>query len=181
MLDSLTPTPAPDFSHPLGLMRACHQKILDHCQQLIDLCDYLEKHSEDEAALQSCAKIYRYFNLSASAHHQDEEQDLFPLLLAQKNISNDTTSLIARLKLDHFNIDKIWLKLEPVLAHQDLITLAIMKNQAQALLQAYESHIELENNHLLPIAETSLESENLQQLGSNMKKRREEIFTVSSS
>jgi hemerythrin-like domain-containing protein len=172
-LDRLIPESAPDFGQPLGLLEACHAKIRQHCQLLVDLCTYLETHSPDEDALATCKRLYRYFSVSVPHHHQDEEQDLFPLLLASPQLTQDITALISKLKLEHFELEKLWLKFEAVLKNTDLVTLAIMTNQARMLQQSYEQHIEQENALLLPAAEQLLKTAQLQRLAQQMKTRRQ--------
>ena len=171
-LDQLIPESAPDFSQPVELLHACHAKIRQHCQLLVDLCSYLESHSADEDAQITCEKIYRYFSVSVPNHHQDEEHDLFPLLLASSRLTQDVTALISKLKLEHFELDKLWRKFEPVLKDKDLVTLAIMADQARMLQDSYEHHVEQENALLLPAAEQLLTAEQLQTLGQKMKTRR---------
>lgn len=171
-LNQLIPESAPDFGKPLALLRACHEKIHWHCQLLVDLCTYLESHAPDADARTTCEKVYRYFSVSVIHHHQDEEQDLFPLLLSAPGLSQEITALISKLKLEHYELDKLWLKFSPVLKDTDLVTLAIMTDQARALQHSYEHHIEQENAVLLPAAEQLLTNEQLQQLGQQMKARR---------
>lgn len=171
-LDQLIPEAAPDFGSPLELLRVCHEKIRQHCQLLVDLCNYLESHPPDEDARITCEKLYRYFSVSVIYHHQDEEKDLFPLLLSAPALNQDITVLISKLKLEHYEMDKLWLKFAPVLKTADLVTLAIMTDQARTLQYSYEQHIELENAALLPAAEQLLTTHQLQKLGQLMKARR---------
>ena len=171
-LDQLIPDSAPDFGSPLELLRACHEKIRQHCQLLVDLCTYLESHPPDEDARITCEKLYRYFSVSVNYHHQDEEQNLFPLLLSAPGLNQDITALISKLKLEHFEMDRLWLKFAAVLKTADLVTLAIMADQARTLQHSYEQHIGLENASLLPAAEQLLTSDQLQKLGQDMKTRR---------
>lgn len=172
-LDRLIEQSAPDFDKPLELLLACHTKIRQHCQLLVDLCIYLETHSPDEDARDTCNKLYRYFSESVPHHHQDEEQELFPLLLTSPQLTQDITALISKLKLEHFELDKLWSKFVPVLKNTDLVTLAIMTNQARMLQQSYEQHIEQENALLIPTAEQLLKTDQLQKLGQQMKTRRQ--------
>lgn len=171
-LDQLISESAPDFGKPLELLRACHEKIRQHCQLLVDLCTYLESHPPDEDARITCEKLYRYFSISVIYHHQDEEQDLFPFLLSAPALNQDITALISKLKLEHYEMDRLWLKFAPVLKTADLVTLAIMTDQARTLLHSYDRHIEQENTLLLPAAEKLLSVEQLQKLGLQMKTRR---------
>jgi iron-sulfur cluster repair protein YtfE (RIC family) len=172
-LEQLIPESAPDFSQPLGLLRACHEKIRTHCQLLVDLCTYLESHTADEDARKTCDRIYRYFSISAANHHQDEEQGLFPLLLSSPDLTHEITRLISQLKLEHFEQHKHWIRFESLLKNSDLVTLAIMTNQAKDFQDSYEQHIKLENNQLLPAAEKLLNKSHIQALGQQMKARRQ--------
>ena len=41
---------APDFDDPIGLLLACHNKILSHCETLEQLPAHLVSHGPDEEA-----------------------------------------------------------------------------------------------------------------------------------
>ena len=53
------PESAPDFTDPLGLLRACHQRMLDHCERLLRLADHLQDHGADSDAQQAAAATAR--------------------------------------------------------------------------------------------------------------------------
>lgn len=177
-LQPLIAEAAPDFSQPLDLLYACHCKILQHCRLLVDLCQYLEKHPADEQAHTACRRIYRYFSESVVFHHQDEEHNLFPLLIRAPGADRQVTPLISQLKLDHFELDRQWLKLEALLRDEDLVTLAIMTHEAQSLENAYSRHIELENSQLLPMARQLLDEDMLTGLGEKMQQRRQQTTSA---
>ncbi|MGD2119801.1 MAG: hemerythrin domain-containing protein [Chromatiales bacterium] len=160
---------APDFSQPLELLRACHQKILNHCEMLLRLCQHVQTQVDDDAQ-KAAQQIHRYFSSAAQLHHEDEEVDLFPLLQHNPQAS----ALIRQLQPQHVELGNLWSVFESVLADQQRLTeLANMNHQAVALQQLYASHIEMENEQLLPLAATLLTPVQLQQLGANMQARRQ--------
>ncbi|HEX5338277.1 MAG TPA: hemerythrin domain-containing protein, partial [Gallionella sp.] len=72
---SLTSTPAaPSFDHPLGMLHACHGKILRQCDTLTKLAAHLSRNGCDEQARQAAQGILRYFDTAGQFHHQDEEE-----------------------------------------------------------------------------------------------------------
>ncbi|UGA39749.1 hemerythrin domain-containing protein [Chromobacterium haemolyticum] len=80
-LDTLSSAAAPSFEQPLEMLQACHDKIRRFCDQLDQLPSYIEQHGVDEAARNTIDGLVRYFDLAGPAHHSDEEDELFPLIL----------------------------------------------------------------------------------------------------
>ena len=67
------PDTLPGFDDPIGLLRACHEKMLAHCDLLAAL---LDKDTLDDEAREAARNLVRYFSQSAPLHHRDEEEDL---------------------------------------------------------------------------------------------------------
>ena len=67
MNDNGLPDELPGFDDPIALLRACHNKILVHCDLLEGLLD-----TPDQAV---AAQVHRYFSTSAPLHHRDEVAD----------------------------------------------------------------------------------------------------------
>lgn len=164
------PESAPDFSDPLGLLRACHERMLAHCARLTRLAAHLQEHGANSEALQAAGTIYRYFTTAARHHHDDEEQDLFPLLAQQ---SLKLADLVHRLKQDHVELDALWRELEPQLQRpaniSDLYGFAQLCERFEA---AYQRHIAIENSELLEMARHIFSQAELKKLGSRMAERR---------
>jgi hemerythrin-like domain-containing protein len=171
-MNQTTPFPesAPDFSDPLGLLRACHQRMLDHCARLTRLADHLKTQGADSEALQAAGAIYRYFTTSARHHHDDEEKDLFPRLAQQ---SLKLADLVHRLKKEHTELDTLWQQLEPLLLRPAQITdLVGFSELCSRFGDAYRSHIQTENNELLEMARHIFSQAELKKLGASMAERR---------
>ncbi len=162
--------PAPDFCNPLGLLKACHQRILGFCDLLEKMLAHIDEHGIDAEVKQSAQKLHRYFSTAAVLHHLDEEQDLFPLLIAS---SLKQATIIHRLKQEHSAINEVWKKLSPLLARPTTIDETPEFRQWVAeFCSAYRQHIKTEEEDFLSIAQHMLSSEQLQQIGKNMKERR---------
>lgn len=164
------PEAAPDFTDPLGLLRACHERILQHCATLERLVDHLRAHGVDSEARTAAGKIHHYFSTAGQHHHQDEEQDLFPRLAHQ---SLKLADRVHRLRQDHARMGTLWQQLGPLLATPSRITdvdaFAALAAEFTAL---YRDHIADENSELLELAQHILSSDELKKLGQQMAERR---------
>lgn len=168
--------PAPDFDDPLGLLKACHQRILGFCELLEKVLVHIKEHGIDSEVKQSTQKIHRYFSSAGILHHMDEEQDLFPLLIGS---SLKIATIIHDLKQDHIKINESWGKLSPVLARPATIEETPEFNQWVAgFCQAYRTHIKTEEDDLLSMAQHMLSTEQLQHLGKHIKERRERFLNA---
>lgn len=164
-------TTAPTFDDPLEMLRTCHGRIEAQCFTLTRLSEHLSKHGCDEQAVQAARAIVRYFDTAGQHHHQDEELDLFPRLIATHD--QMVTSLITRLLQEHQQMEAAWNNLRPLLLaiaedHKASLDIHI----AQHFVDIYATHIETENGTLLPLAQTLLNAEQLQAIGLNMAVRR---------
>lgn len=166
---SLLGETAPDFTDPLGLLAACHQRMLNHCRLLERMPAWLDEHGIDDELQHSVSSVMRYFNTAAAHHHADEEQDLFPLLVADP----DLAALIDRLQLEHQSLEAHWQELA------DSLHLIQKKQKPPAFettigtfADAYRLHIEVENRNIIPVAADLLDHEQLHRLGVAMAQRR---------
>ncbi len=164
------PEAAPDFSKPLALLRACHERILHNCNTLERLLEHLQQHDLDSDARQAAGKIHRYFSTAGQFHHQDEEQDLFPLLARQ---SLKLADRVHRLRQEHNQMDALWQQLAPLLAKPANITdLAAFASLVEKFTTSYRNHIAFENEEVLEMAEHILSRDAQKKLGAKMAERR---------
>ncbi len=168
--NTLFPPAAPDFSDPLGLLRACHERVFKHCDTLVNLAAHLADKGLDQDAKEAAAQVHKYFSVAGKHHHQDEEQDLFPRLARQ---SLKLADMVHRFKLDHEKLDAMWAELEPLLARpakiEDTDTFMTL---AQQYADAYSDHARRENEDLLDMAQHIFGSDELKQIGEKMAERR---------
>lgn len=171
MNDLLQAAAAPGFDDPLEMLRACHGRITAQCDTLQRLVGHLQAQGNDTQAAQAARAILRYFDTAGRHHHDDEEQDLFPALLASGD--SEVARHVARLLGEHQEMDAAWHTLRPLLA-------AIAEDRAGTLdagtvahfIDCYARHIVFENGTLLPLAQTLLDEATLQHIGRNMAARR---------
>jgi hemerythrin-like domain-containing protein len=171
----LFPSPSSDFSQPIEMLEACHQRILRNCALLRKLAEHLTIHGSDREARQAARKILNYFAEAAPNHHLDEVNDLFPALVAAVSAEEKGTleATIARLKSEHASLDAMWhrvqAKLEEVEGGQ---VSSLTEASAHNLGAAYEQHIRFEESELLPLARRLLSPDALTQIGASMAARR---------
>ncbi|HFD81266.1 MAG TPA: hemerythrin domain-containing protein [Gammaproteobacteria bacterium] len=169
MNDTLIPS-VPDFDDPLGLLRACHERMLAHCDMLEKLLPHLADKGFDEEARNAIGRIANYFGTSAVHHHQDEEQDLFPILNRQ---SLKLADMVYRLKQEHRELDDLWATvLQDLKKGPELATDEDAAGHFARFCQRCREHIEFENRELLEMARHILSSRQLQDMGDNMARRR---------
>jgi len=167
---SLLPGAAPDFSDPLGLLRACHDRILGHCCTLVRLSEHIGKHGVDGEARTAMANIHRYFSTAGQHHHADEEEDLFPRLRGRDGALD---TLLDELAEQHRRMDRLWHRLEPMLAKPDRVRdPRTFEKLVDDFVRAYRQHVVTENSRLLPTAESLLSDEERRTLGRAMADRR---------
>ena len=160
----------PGFDDPLALLRACHDKILMHCDLLEGLLTHMLEAGPDSEARKSAERISRYFSTSAELHHRDEEDDLFPRLNRQ---SLKIAELIHTLKNEHEQLKTLWATLSPEL--KQLPAEGFSKEftrTANDFFSLYQQHIERENMEFLPLAANSLSQQELAEIGETMAERR---------
>lgn len=166
----LFPPAAPDFSDPLGLLRACHERILKHCDMAVNLASRLADTGLDSEITNAAAQVYRYFSTAARHHHEDEEQDVFPRLARQ---SLKLTGLVHSLEQEHGRLEALWLEMEPLLAKPARIeNTEEFQSLAAQFAEAHRAHVQKENSELLAQASQIFSSGELTEISRSMAERR---------
>lgn len=161
---------APDFSDPLGLLRACHKRILGFCDLLLKLVDHIETDGVDDEAVSAALAVVRYFSTAGKLHHQDEELDIFPRL---EVTSMSLAELINNLKQQHRSQDALWEKLQPLLEQPASIgDMDSFRNLARAFVSSEREHVNRENEQLLGVAARIISDEDQKKIGKAMAERR---------
>lgn len=165
------PKPAPDFSDPIGLILACHQRMLGHCELLEKLAQHLQYSGADDDARQAAQKVHRYFSTAARHHHDDEEQDVFPRVL---RAAPDMANVIQRLQQDHERLDAAWADIGPMLAEPSHIgDTEQFADLVANFCTLYRAHIQSEEEQLFARIKPFLNADDLQQIGAAMRQRRQ--------
>ncbi|MBW3498566.1 pyridoxamine 5'-phosphate oxidase [Janthinobacterium sp. NKUCC08_JDC] len=165
----------PGFDQPIAVLKHCHDKIRKQLTTLQNLLGHLAQHGNTADAQQAAKAVLQYFNKAAHLHHDDEEQDLMPML--QATATGDDAALLATLVpeilADHQRMDQAWLTLRPEL---DAIAAGtgtqLSADGVAAYVAAYHAHMSKEEGQLAPMAKRLFSAQQMEQLGTAMQRRR---------
>lgn len=174
MTDSLIPA-SPGFETPLEMLEACHERLQAQLATLARLAAWLPEHGPDKQAQQAAANVMRYFDIAAVKHHQDEEDDLFPVLRARADEARraELGALIDWILADHQRLFAAWARmrarLERIAAGEKA---DLTPADVEAFADAYRRHIQREEGELLPMARNLLSEQDVAALSGTMTARR---------
>ena len=173
------PEPPAGFDDPLEMLFGCHRRIEKQLETLKRLRAHLDAKGIDAEASAAAESVLRYFRKAAVDHHEDEEQDVFPLLeqriddAAQKARFRE---LRARLEAEHRTLEEAWGRVRKPL---EGIAEGLMRPLAEAdvaqLADAYNAHIRVEEETLRELFRY-LDAPDLEALGRSMAARRSVPF-----
>jgi pyridoxamine 5'-phosphate oxidase len=166
---------APDFDQPIAVLKHCHGRIRKQLATLDKLLAHLPEFGADEQARQAAAAVLTYFEKAAHLHHDDEEQDLIPMLraVAQGDDAATLQALAPVILQDHKDMDALWQDL-----HEQLSAIAegsaatLSTGAVQRFSQRYSSHMDREESTMAPMALRLFSPEQMAQLGKAMQRRR---------
>ncbi len=168
-------TPSAGFDEPMAMLHACHDRVRRSLDLLRRLCDRVAESRIDAAVHGAAGDVLRYFDLAAPQHHEDEEQHIFPRLLAA---GGDPTLRAAVMKLqeDHLAMEAHWARLRTPLAalaagHAASFGAAQIA-LAQRFLELYTGHAETEESLVFPAAATLIDEATQRAMGEEMASRR---------
>ncbi|MCC7679544.1 pyridoxamine 5'-phosphate oxidase [Janthinobacterium sp. FW305-128] len=165
----------PGFDQPIAVLKHCHDKIRKQLTTLQNLLAHLVQHGNTADAQQAAKAVLQYFNKAAHLHHDDEEQDLMPML--QTTATGDDAALLVTLVpeilADHQRMDQAWLTLRPEL---DAIAagtgVQLSAHGVRDYVAAYQAHMSKEEGQLAPMAKRLFSAQQMEQLGTAMQRRR---------
>jgi pyridoxamine 5'-phosphate oxidase len=169
------PDSAPGFDQPIAVLKHCHDRIRKQLATLDKLLPHLAAHGADVQAQQAAAAVIKYFEKAAPLHHEDEEQDLFPLL--QASAEGEDALLLGQmgpLILDeHRQMDAMWQGLhEQLRAIADASAATLRESDVRRFADTYLAHMEREEGHIAPMAKRIFSAAQMAQLGQAMQQRR---------
>lgn len=166
---------APGFDDPLRVLRVAHDKMRAHLGALKRLASNLPLHGADDQARAVAREALRYFDTWALLHHEDEERNLFPMVLAAtpSGAGPQVKALIEVLEREHKQLSAGWQSLRAELARVAEGSMADVNVEWVAAYEClYEGHLEREEAQLLPLAARLLNKDQLLEVGAAMSLRR---------
>jgi hemerythrin-like domain-containing protein len=168
-----------DYSNPLGLLSDCHRRIEQFLGVLIKITSQARGAELNEDQRGGLEAALRYFREAAPKHTQDEEESLFPRMLASlAERAQAAMSLLEELHSEHELADKAHAEVE-ALGNRWLSEGRLPRESADRLREllgqlqsTYEDHIAVEEEDVFPLAGKILSSADLAAVGQEMAARR---------
>jgi hemerythrin-like domain-containing protein len=146
-------TPAPPLP-PFEALDRTHHKVIEVLGQFERLLAHLDENGADDVARASAAEIFGFFEGNAREHHLQEEQHVFPPLLASSNAN--LVEAVRRLQQDHGWLEEDWLELAPqieaIAKGYNWWDLAMLRLALPIFTALYHEHIGLEESLIYPEA-----------------------------
>ncbi|MET3132668.1 pyridoxamine-phosphate oxidase [Oxalobacteraceae bacterium GrIS 1.11] len=165
----------PGFDQPIAVLKHCHNKIRKQIATLQNLLSHLAQHGGTFDAQQAAKAVLQYFNKAAHLHHEDEEQDLMPMLQATATGSDAAllAALVPEIKADHQQMDLAWHTLKGQLdGIADGKSARLSSDDVGSFTAAYLAHMTKEETQLAPMALRLFSPAQMEQLGLAMQGRR---------
>ncbi|MYM25664.1 pyridoxamine 5'-phosphate oxidase [Duganella sp. FT135W] len=166
---------APDFSQPIAVLKHCHDRIRKQLQTMQNLLGHLPKHGADAEAQQAAQAVLKYFNKAAHLHHEDEEQNLIPMLQATAREADAAllAELVPGILAGHQQMDKDWSIIKSQLEQiANGASSTLSANDVTRFCDTYAVHMVVEESNIAPMAKRLFSAEQMAQLGSAMQVRR---------
>jgi hemerythrin-like domain-containing protein len=170
----------PGFDQPLELIRHTHRRLEQRCALMDRLVNHLRESGCDADAQATAGHILRFFEDEMTRHHEDEEIDFYDAVVeaAPAKTRSGIAKLVAELRDEHARLQAIWRDvLRPQLTEIMAGRAALLNEEAVDRCHIlYVSHLDREENMLLPIAEERFSRERLERLGRGMAQRRNQPY-----
>jgi hemerythrin-like domain-containing protein len=172
---NLFDTPA-GFDEPIAMWIGCHRRIEKQLKTLAKLAEHVSRHGVDAEATSAAEAVLRYFEKSAPHHHEDEDEDLFPLLARRITDAGERerfAALRAQLQKDHEAMEVAWAHIRrPLHGIAEGLHKKLSLPDVAAFHAIYARHIPLEEGAIPDLAKRYLTPRDLQSLGRAMAERR---------
>ncbi|WP_373753234.1 hemerythrin domain-containing protein [Neisseria weixii] len=162
-------TPSVTFAQPIDMLYACHDKVRRFCSQVNMLPDYIAENGRNDVVLQATRQISQYFNVAAPLHHEDEEENFFPLLLQYAPQAQES---IDELLCQHESLHANWSAVTQEFAHlEEDVDYQLNTEVLQRFTAGYDVHLGIEEP-LFEMGKTFIPKEKLTEIGEIMAARR---------
>ncbi|GMW01641.1 MAG: hypothetical protein AMXMBFR84_27780 [Candidatus Hydrogenedentota bacterium] len=171
--------PLADFSEPIEMMKDCHRRI-EHFLEVLREAERRFGNSElEEEGRHALEASLNYFANFAPRHTADEEQSLFPRMRYSGDPdAREVTADLERLENDHRGCEALHSLVDRVVrswletGRLDDAQRERLRPALDELEEIYAAHIQLEEGKVFAIAVRILKSEEIREIGEEMRKRR---------
>lgn len=147
----------PENASPIQDFSQCHSGIVTHLRALDELPALLEPAAR---ARRIAADTVKFFREVVYEHHQEEEKELFPAVLASATKGAErekVEQIVAALTAEHRSVESEWEQLEPKLkAVAKGHDADVPAGEIESLVKTYLAHARCEEQEFLPLAQTIL-------------------------
>lgn len=162
-------TPSVTFAQPIDMLYACHDKVRRFCSQVNMLPDYIAENGRNDVVLQATRQISQYFNVAAPLHHEDEEENFFPLLLQYAPQAQESIDELLR---QHESLHANWSAVAQEFARlEEDVDYQLNTEVLQRFTAGYDVHLGIEEP-LFEMGKTFIPKEKLTEIGEIMAARR---------
>lgn len=172
--DSTGTSGAPTHADGFDVLDICHRQTVLTLGKLAALITRLSVHGPDDAARSLAAEILHHFETTARQHHEDEEQHVFPRLVACGDA--ELVQNVLRLQEDHDWLEENWMEISPhiaAVAHGHIgYDLDLLRAGAATFTALSHDHMALEESCIYPQARTLLAARERYAMGREMSERR---------
>lgn len=175
-INVLFDSPSVGFEQPFEMLEACHERVQRSLTLLGRLVDHIDAHGHDAQSRSAAVDVLRYFDRAAPLHHEDEEVNVFPLLLAQGDAQ--LHAAVHRLQDDHQRMIALWATVREPLLHWSQgggsgPVEASTRTDIERFRALYGSHIETEEGLVYPAARLLVDATGLHDMSRQMQARRQ--------
>jgi pyridoxamine 5'-phosphate oxidase len=173
-MTDLLPDTAPGFDQPIAVLKHCHERIRKQLATLGKLLEHLPAHGADQQAKQAVQAVIKYFDKAAHLHHEDEEQNLLPMLrtTAQGADAQLLAELAPQILADHSAMDAMWQDLHEQLKGIEAGTAVLSSELVGNFVDSYTRHMVTEETQVAPMAMRLFSPAQMAELGAAMQARR---------
>lgn len=172
------------FDDPLEILTLCHEKVRRFARLAQKLGEHVSRHGADDAAVQAAQKVLRYFNIAAPLHHDDEDLDVYPALLAlnqdalDADKKNELSASIHRLQNEHTDLAGLWMDVRQWLEEIEQGKMVSSPENLNRFALTYVRHADAEEAEIYPFIQL-LNTATLREIGLHMALRRGAKHTLS--
>lgn len=179
MAINLGEKPPADYAHPIEMMKDCHRRVEHFLNVLRKVHAQFGAGELTDEARRALEVSLNYFANFAPHHTADEEESLFPRLRSSRSAEvREVTAELDRLERDHRRGEANHARVDE-LVRQWLARGRIDEAERECLRRAldeltlmYADHIQLEEQRVFFLASRVLMTEQIREIGEEMKRRR---------